>query len=540
MSSAGSLFKICVIDDIKSTVDMIATKIAWDTYGIQVAGTARNGEEGLALIQDVRPDIILTDIRMPRMDGLEMTRQIIDLLPDCKIIILSAYTDFEYAKKAIRLGAFDFVKKPFSIQEIIKVVLEAKQALESEYDKHQRIQSMEKQVQESLPLLRQEYFSKLLQYETRSEDVQRYWEELDVNMDPEGFAVLIMEIDHFMDKYATQPIHEIELVRFALHNIIEETIHSVTRGVVFRDGPSHYACIINCRSPEEAKRLAEACCHNIAGNTRFTISIGIGTMVSVIHELPGSYKSALSALAYHFYTGGNGAFSIAEVPQGEAPLPLTPALEQELLHSLRAGHIEKSLQELERYFDAVNGLRPLPDPHYVRSLYYELAFVMLRVLYEKVPFTVLQTYDRTIRDRGSQEPDTNYKFQQLLRELCEAGCTWIEKERVSDSAQLIYRAADYIRTHLHLDLTVDHCARYMNISGGHFANLFKKVMGSTFNQFVTNERIDRAKSMLIDNYQVQEIALSLGYEHRRYFSEVFKKHTGQTPSEFKDMYLGQK
>lgn len=542
MRQADSSFKMCVIDDIKSTVEMIATKIPWEAYGIQVAGTARNGEEGLRLIREVRPDIILTDIRMPRMDGLEMTRQIIDLLPDCIVIILSAYTDFEYAKQAIRLGAFDFVKKPFSIQEMTKVVLEAKQALENEYDKHRRIQSMEKQVQESLPLLRQDYFSRLLQYSSRKEDVQQYWNELRIDMAPHNFAVWIIEIDRFMDKYAAQPIHEIELVRFALHNIIEETIQAVTRGVVFREGPNYYACIINCGSPEEAKGLAETCCSNIASCTKFTISIGIGSVVRDIQELPESYKSALSALAYHFYTGGNGAFSVEDVPklQSEAYPHYSPAQEQELFISLRAGNVEKSLHELERYFEAMNGLRPLPEPHYVRSLYYELAFVMLRVLYEKVPFTVLQTFDRTLRDRGNQELDSIQKFQQLLKELCQAGCAWIEKERVSDSAQLIYRAVDYIRTNLQLDLTIDHCARYLNISGGHFASLFKKVTGSTFNQFVTNERIDRAKQLLIDNYQVQEIAIALGYEHRRYFSEVFKKHTGLTPSEFKDAYLGQK
>ncbi|MCZ8516576.1 response regulator [Paenibacillus filicis] len=541
MPTTDMRFNICVIDDIKSTVEMIATKIPWDTYGIKVVGTAKNGEEGLALIQETRPDIILTDIRMPRMDGLKMTRRMIDLLPQCKVIILSAYTDFEYAKQAIRLGAFDFVKKPFSIQEITKVVLEAKQALESEYNRQERIQAMEKKVQESLPLLRQEYCGRLLQHELRPEEAQDYWQEMHVELEPEGLAVLIIEIDHFMDKYASQPIHEIELVRFALHNIIEETIHGETRGVVVRDGPSYYACIINSRLEEEARRIAEACCENIASCTKFTISIGVGTVVKAVHELPQSYKSALSALAYHFYTGGNGAFSLGDVPKEQEAYPrYDQAKEQELLISLRAGNPDKSLLALERLFDDVTQLHPLPDPQYVRSMYYELALVILRTFYELVPLAVLQPYDQQIRDRSSQALDSIKPFQQLLRDLCQAGCTWIEKERVSDSTQLIHRAVEYIRSHLQLDLTVEHCARQMSISGGHFANLFKKVTGTTLNQFVTAERIERAKRLLIENYQVQEIALSLGYEHRRYFSEVFKKHTGQTPSEFKDAYIGQK
>lgn len=541
MLTTGTRFKLCVIDDIKSTVEMIATKIPWTTHGIEVAGTAKNGEEGLLLIQRVRPDLIITDIRMPRMDGLEMTRRIVDSLPQSKIIILSAYTDFEYAKQAIRLGAFDFVKKPFSIQEMTKVVLEAKLALESEYDQQERIQDMEKKVQESLPLLRQEYLSRLLRHETRSEEALIYWDEMHLDMERQNFAVLIMEIDHFAERYGSQPVHEIELIRFALHNIIEETIHDATRGVVFRDGPSYYACIMNCGSEEEALRLAEKCCTNIAKCTRFTISIGIGTVVRGIEELPGSYQSALSALAYHFYTGGNGAYSFAALPKERDAYPrLEAEQEQELLISLRAGNADKSLQVLELFFGEMTQADPLPDPHYVRSLYYELALIMLRTFYETVPIAVLQPYDQKIRDRNRQELYAIQPFQQLLKELCQAGCAWIEKGRVSDAAQLIHRGIDYIRSHLHLDLTVEHCARQINMSGGHFANQFKKITGTTFNQFVTSERIERAKRLLIENYQVQEIALSLGYEHRRYFSEVFKKHTGQTPSEFKEAYIGQK
>ncbi|MFD2876123.1 response regulator [Paenibacillus rhizoplanae] len=97
-------FKLCVIDDIKSVVDMVSRKPPWQEHGIEVAGTALDGEAGLRIIGETRPDIVLTDIKMPRMDGLQMTRAILEVLPDCKIIILSAYSEFSYAQEAIRLG----------------------------------------------------------------------------------------------------------------------------------------------------------------------------------------------------------------------------------------------------------------------------------------------------------------------------------------------------------------------------------------------------------------------------------------------------
>ncbi|KWX83970.1 AraC family transcriptional regulator, partial [Paenibacillus riograndensis] len=137
--------KICVIDDIKSVVDMITRKPQWQEYGIEVAGTALDGEEGLQMVREMKPDIVLTDIRMPRMDGLEMTRAILEFAPHCKIIILSAYSEFSYAQQAIRLGAMDFVKKPFSLEEIVNVVLKAKALCLEEREEQEKIMAMQAQ-----------------------------------------------------------------------------------------------------------------------------------------------------------------------------------------------------------------------------------------------------------------------------------------------------------------------------------------------------------------------------------------------------------
>lgn len=144
-------FKLCIIDDIKSVVEMISRKPAWQEHGIEVAGTALDGEEGLRIIRETRPDIVLTDIRMPRMDGLKMTRAILEDLPDCKIIILSAYSEFAYAQEAIRLGALDFVKKPFSLDEIVNVVLKAKELCREERQETARLAVMESKIRRACP-----------------------------------------------------------------------------------------------------------------------------------------------------------------------------------------------------------------------------------------------------------------------------------------------------------------------------------------------------------------------------------------------------
>ncbi|WP_135552837.1 response regulator [Paenibacillus cymbidii] len=529
------LIRLCVIDDVSSVVEMIASRTDWASYGIEIAGTAGSGVDGLRLVEEVRPDIVLTDIRMPKMDGMEMTARILQLDPHCKVIILSGYTDFEYAQQAIRLGAFDFLKKPFSRAEIVKVVVKAKEAWEEERRSITQVHEMEKRLMLSMPLLRQEYLSTLVHHRTDAAQAERRWRYFHIPLEPRRLVVMIVEIDRFEGGAAALSTHEVELNRFALQNILEETIQSYTQGVVFREADKRHICILNCDDPQLAGRIADRCCAHIAQYTRFTISIGIGLIADDPSRLPESYEQALQAFSYHFYSGGNGAFSYAHIAGVDKEPRFTAAAAQELLFALRSGNREKSLEQLAQLLDDLFAGTPKPD--YVISVCYELAFMMLRVLLEKLPDEQVRELERRVRENKAAEP-TMHELRQLLGDICRKGCEWVEMQRSSESELIVRQAMQYIRGNLGQALTVEMCARHANLSAGYFANVFKKIAGMTVQQYATHERIERAKQMLIEDFQVQEIADALGYEHRRYFSEVFKKTTGLTPSEFRQAYLG--
>lgn len=540
MAGTDPMMKLCVIDDIKSVVDMITTKVPWAEHGITIAGSALDGEEGLELVRQVQPDIVLSDIRMPKLDGLEMTRRILEFSPHTKIIILSAYTDFIYAQQAIRLGAFDFVKKPFSVEEIIGVVVKARNACTLEREGLAQIQAMEKKIKDSMPVLRQEYFHLLMHHQTDLSSVMKRWAFLRMEMEPEHFAVLVAEIDRFSEKHQGMPVQEMELVRFSLQNIMEETVAVYTRGIIFREAMNRYVCVINSRDDQLPEVIAEACCANIARFTKFTISIGVGLAAEGIEQLSRSYQQALKALTYHFYTGGDGALSYRNMASGHQNAPeYSAAEEQELLFALRSGNRERTLTQLDRLLGRIAGSDPRPDPIYVESICYELASKVLRVLLETFPSSKLVPFEHKLAAIKTSGPAafSFQRLQELLRELATEGCDWIEQNRKHESRQTIHYAMDYIRGHLHMDLSLEHCAKQVNFSPGYFSNLFKKESGLSFQQFVIQEKMERAKAMLLSDHQVQEIAQALGYEHRRYFSEVFKKHTGLTPSEFRESYL---
>ncbi|MEK8132304.1 response regulator [Paenibacillus filicis] len=536
----NSIVRMCVIDDIRSVVDMITTRINWSEYGVELVGSASDGEEGYELIQRAKPDLVLTDIRMPKLDGLELTRLTLEQDPTVKVIILSAYSDFEYAQQALRLGAFDFLKKPVSIPELIQIVLKAKEAWQVERREQYKLIEMERRMKESLPALRQEYLTLLLHHASGDEAAMQRWEFLQVPLDRQGFNIFLLEIDKFTEQYQSFPVEEIELIRFSLQNIIEETVAGYTKGLVFRESFNRFVCIANATGSTHSLELADRCCANIARYTRFTISVGVGATVRHIHEWPTAYEQALKSLSYHFFTGGNGAYRYEPMKtERSVSLANIPAKEQEFLFALRSGNEAKSIELLEDIFADLTGTDPLPDPHYAEQLCNELAAKTRRVLLEKFAYEQVAELEAKSAPLARQaESPSIAAYKAMLLRLCQEGCALIQQERTSESKHIIHRSMAYIREHLDQELSLEHCAKKVNLSWGYYSSLFKKVAGVSFLQFVTQEKIEKAKKMLLDDYQVQEIAAALGYEHRRYFSELFKKQTGQTPTEFKESYTG--
>lgn len=534
MMNDSPMIKLCIIDDIRSVVDMIARKPPWKEHHIEVVGTALDGEEGIRMVKETKPDIVLTDIRMPKKDGLAMTQEILESSPSTKIVILSAYTDFSFTRQAIRLGAFDFVKKPFSIDEIVQVVLKAKAAHEEECQEQSKLMELKQNMITSLPVLQQEYLSLLIHHRTNAAAAYQKWQTLGIKLEPRHFNLFIVELDRFMDKYKEQPAREVELIRFSLRNILEETIGAFTHGVVFSEALNRLVCLINCEDMERAEQISEACRQNIYRFTHSTISIGIGKCVTSIEELPHSYQQALNAMEYHFYTDGNGVNSyIGTSGEEKTLLNYTVSTEQEFLFALRSGHREKCRLILEQIFNDILQRDPLPKPQHVENLCYELSSKICRVMSELFPHERVKRLEGQWNAVNSSGHVSFQIMRDTVKGICLEACSWVEQERSDESTKLIYQAKDYICAHLHTNLSLDTCAKQFNISPGYFSNLFKKVLNISFQQFVIHQRMEKAKEMLIDDYQVQEIAQKLGYEHRRYFSEIFKKHTNMTPSEFK-------
>lgn len=533
--SQTEAISLCIIDDIKSVVEGL-TAMNWEEQGIVVAGVSSNGDEGLQLISSLRPDLVITDIRMPIMDGLSMLRLVLEENRNCKFILISGYADFDYAQQAVQLGAFDFVVKPFSEEEIMSAVLRAKAEIMEERLQLLSLREMEIKLGESMPVLRQEYFTLLVNHRVSWEEASERWEFLNIKLEPRGFVVMLIEMDNVREGAAELSIREMELIRFSLLNIMQETLAEHARSVVFRSRLDQFMAVLNDTGLPSPIEIAEQICRNIERYTKFTISVGVGSRVSEISELPDSYRQAQQALSHHLFTEGNTAILYDDIHQSGSQEPLALEYKCELLLALRSGNAGRTAAILSSISDSLQKLVSRQNPNYLLSLYDELAASAIRTFYEMVPYSRIQPHIQSFKAVQGTAGLSLASLQRQLLVLCTEGATLVYQNSLSGGQKVIYKAIEYMKSRLSEDLAVGECASHVHLSPSYFASLFKQVTGMTVTQYMTAERIQKAKLLLVEGAQVQEVASAVGYEERRYFSDVFKKITGQTPSEFRAGY----
>lgn len=526
-------FTMVVIDDIPAVINGISRDMDWSSFGIEIVGAASSGEEGLSLIRETLPDIIVTDIRMPKLSGIEMMRELQQELPQSKFIFISGYSDFNHAQNALRLGAFDYILKPFTPQQLADVVKKASEEMEAERRENARLSDMQQKLRESMPLLRQEYLNLLIRFPAPQDLLLKRWDFLQINMQSSPLAVIVMEIDRFIQKSEGISVNDAELLRFAVQNIVEETVLKVTQGIIFRDSVHRFIVMVNPGPDKSALDIAEACRENVVKYSKSTVSAGVSKAIEDLSELPTAYRQAVEALTYTFFTGGNSVFFWEHVRQRQEVLQRPDTeLEKELIYALRSGNEEHAERSLLMLLEDAEHTGDMPSPYSAKAFCIELA----ALIRDTVPELKDEPQLAELMKRLTSPQTLRSELHETLKALCKISCQQVQSRQQSSAQETIQSVIRYIRSHLHLNLMVGDYAAHVHLSTSYFSNLFKKVTGMSVAAFVIQEKMEQAKLMLIEQRTISEVAESLGYEERSYFSDVFKKTIGLTPSEFRTKY----
>lgn len=301
------MFKVMIIDDEPIIRKGIKNILNWEQFGCKICAEASDGEEGISLIKKYMPDILITDIRMPEVDGLTMINNVKDLIPDCKIIVLTGYRDFDYIQEALKLGVFDFVLKPSKIEELTTIVQRAVHELKSLKSRSEELNKLKQLFEQNIPILREKFLYDLM-YEIypNKEDILSRAELLGVNI--MEFSLLIAEIDTDENNNLSQ--YDRNLYQFGIINtfmdVFSDSFDVISiplndRGVAFilqgKDGVGNYYEIINDKSNYLQELLI-----NCFG---FTVTIAVSSEGMGIMQLPEKYRECAEALKHKFYIGNN-------------------------------------------------------------------------------------------------------------------------------------------------------------------------------------------------------------------------------------------
>lgn len=534
------MINLLIADDEIEILEGIRSVIDWEEHDIKICGEASDGKSALELIYKLSPEVILMDIRMPKLTGLQVLEEIQKNNLNTKCIILSGYDDFYYAQEAINLKAADYLLKPCQPNDILESVLRVKKAIEAEKLRETLFDKYKSSFYENISILKEKLLRELIyntysDYDTLQDKIDLY----KINLSKSNLLAAILHIDMLPESNKEFGQIDIETLKIAIKEIIDKIIPYSFGKEIFQDNQdiviilSHENQInwysISNKIFEEVKKKVE-------NEFQILATIGIGESVENINEIFKSYNEAASAVDAKFFMGeGNVIFfnEISLKSLNSISYPLNEDIK--IINCLSTGNMDKLKEYVDDYFKTLCS-DSLVSTDYIKYSCFALLGSILRLSLEKT------TNANTIFDNNLdwindiKNCKTIVQLQEtILNIVCYVFNAINENKNTN---YLIKNAVEYIKENYHEDINLETIARNIFITPGYLSLLFKQETGVNFLEYLHKYRIQKAKeyfhNKLLKNYEVSRM---VGYTNEKYFSQMFKRYTGLTPTQYKESII---
>ena len=515
------MYRVIIVDDEPVIRRGLRETIEWDSLGLEVAGEAADGIEALKLIQAIRPEILITDIRMPDMDGIQLIQEVKKLDFDVKITILSGYSDYSYLKAAIRLGVDNYLLKPIDNDELISNLKNAVSEIEKEavHDLH---------VRQGSELLRTNTLRRLVAGNISIEELKEKADFLNILIRAEGYMCASCSLSRQIPADRREQLFR-ELARDMEGGIPDGRL------IAFSDGDGNLALLVaGDGSPDdrmELQRALEMAVARAAGERQLSLMIGVGRPAERIEDIPGSYQSARKSLEYGAFLKNSGVIWYDGVPEATMPPRAFDRIDFEKMNNyIRRGDRDALKAYLDRELDELTS-EGAPSLNQAHNLLMHIAVRMtdsfhgiygsMNAFREPLDFDFAQLF--TLR-RFSE-------MRAWLFELCDQ--LFSRNEAVlGKSTSVVGLAVAYINAHYREGVTLKQVAADCHINTSYLGQVFRKETGSAFTDYVNALRIKEAQRLLTNpTLKVYEVAERVGFTDYHYFLKIFKKITGTTPTD---------
>ena len=529
-------YSVLLVDDEEDVVEAIVQKIDWEGLGYSLAGYAKNGLEALEIAEEKQIDVVLTDIKMPYMDGLTLSHRLKELYPSIKIIIFSGFDEFEYAKEAIRLEAEEYMLKPVDAGELSRVFQKVHDALDQEFDEKQSIHRLKNYYLESLPILQESFYTSLIEGTLPQQDMESTLLDYQISLPGKYYAVVILHNSLSLSPEGINPL----LITMSIRKLAEERLQKNWRPCFFTY-LGNTLLIAQLDRETDSIKLTDDCeilCRMAKHVCKATVTAGIGKTVSHLVDLPLSYLGARDAVAYRVLYGRGKAIAISEIGlEGKEERNVNKEIidEERLLDIYRSIRMS-SEEELDKCIDLY-----VENSHLDSPSLQEYHFFLMDLVTNMHKFLLSNQMDTNLI--FPKEEDVYQKVQQFslaelsqwLKEVCKKIQRHIQEMRSDKTKSFVKRAVEHVHSHyMDKDLTVEALSQELHVSAAYFSTVFKRETGKSFINYLTDYRMEKAIRLLMEEEEkTYIIAESVGYSDPNYFSYAFKKKFGMSPSKFK-------
>ncbi|WP_028612257.1 response regulator [Paenibacillus harenae] len=538
------MYKLLVVDDERWVRQGLTSTIDWQAEGIELIGEAEDGEEALARIRTGSPDIIITDIKMPRMDGLDLMEALRKQRKKAYVIIISGYSDFEYAQKALKYGAYDYVLKPIEETALLEVVRRCVSDLDQENERRHHLSEMSGRIRESLPLARQHFLETLLlgSHVDSLSELEAKWQALKLPLNPHQLTVLTVKIHHWGLKASSDK--DRSRLRLALGNIAEEIVTAYGQAAACPlDNHADTDLVVLFSQDSSRKGNKEVFSNGIAALIEaaqqylgLTISIGVSGL-GTISRLAPCFDDALSACAYAFYDGFGKVYDSAQLPRqtnkSQAYIGPDGSWETRLHHAMKLGDdgaIQELVGQLTLHLQSVRD--QMPPLHTIRGL--RLLLQSIGKKWEAAhPYRTAPGIDRF----NERIVSRNLPLERLGDELRDVLLHCASESRGSGQRKRIVELGmQFSHQHYMKGITMNDAAEHLYLNPSYFSKVFHEEAGETYSKYLIRLRMNKAKQLLkTSTLRIYEIAGQVGYADFRHFSKTFKEIEGMTPGQYRDL-----
>lgn len=525
-------YRVMLVDDEEDVAQAIMKKMDWENMGFEKPRYAHNGLEALEFAEEQRPDIVMSDIKMPYMDGMELARNLKQLYPNIRIIFFSGFDEFEYAKEAIRLEAEEYILKPIDADELKAVFTRVHEALDRDIDEKLNVAKLENYYMDSLPLLQEDFFASLVEGRIAEGKIGKFLDDYRIELTGPFYVTAIVHISTSSIPEGMNPV----LLSVSVRKLLEERMDEKW-GCKFFSYLGSTVMIAQLPTEKDASAFTDDCdrmCRLAESICKANVTIGVGEVTPNLSEIDSSYQGARDAVSYRVLYGHTKAINISEISPMEKEDTQSEDADTlvDVFKKMKMADSDAVSQAAKKYIES--NTKTAGSVQNYRFFVMELVSELYK-FGKSNQIDMAQVFDMNSDVYGVAAQMEAGELAKWFDGVCVRMHELIDYKRNDTTRSFVTKAQEYVADHYSdQDLSVDFICNYLGVSSAYFSTVFKKETGKTFVGYLTDYRMEKAERMLLEtDEKTYIIAQEVGYSDPNYFSYVFKKQFGVSPSRYK-------